>query len=181
MPGKVIGTQMNLGYPGTYARNPDCIIVNRIVSSTPSGSDGPNFGDPCVLRSDGTVSSVADFIAGSESFTAALFEGVAVREVKTDQTYPPVSNTNKYSPGQPCDVITRGNVSVLCRVGAPTAGGAVYVRTELNSSFPAGVVGGFEAAADSGKTVEVTNCKWATGLKDANSVTELAILTRNLP
>jgi hypothetical protein len=74
-------------------------------------------------------------------------------------------------------MLERGGVTVNVRVGTPTIGGAVYIRTVANASFPDGVVGGFEAAADGSNTVLLTNAKWAT-LKDANGVAELSILTR---
>ena len=39
------------------------------------------------------------------------------------------------------------------------------------------MVSGFEAEADSDKTIELTNAQWG-GPKDANGVAELVILTR---
>ena len=63
--------------------------------------------------------------------TAALFGGIALREVKSYVNYLGSGNTAPqnayYSPGYPCDVMKRGVISVLCRVGIPTAGGAVFV------------------------------------------------------
>jgi hypothetical protein len=171
MTGKAIGISMNLGYPGSFARNGDCVIMNRIVKLTDSA--GPAFGDPVILNTDNTYSK---FVATG---TLAAFAGVAVREVKQPTDYYDASGV--YEPGQPADVIERGAVSVVCRVGTPTAGGKVYVRIVANESIPAGVVGGFEAAADSTNTIELTNCRWATGLKDANNVAELTILSRNNP
>lgn len=170
MAGSVIGTSMNYGYPGTFARNGDCIIANRIVKST---SDPIAFGEAVILNPDNTVSRFG--AAG----TAATFDGIAVREVKQNTSYTPANGS--YTAGQPCDVIQRGSVSVACNVGTPTAGGKVYVRITANAGIPAGVVGGFEAAADGANTLEITNAKWATGLKDANNVSELTILSRNLP
>ena len=38
------------------------------------------------------------------------------------------------------------------------------------------VIGGFEAAADTGKNVELTNAQWK-GSADANGVAEMRILT----
>ena len=55
------------------------------------------------------------------------------------------------------------------------------MRIVANAEIPAGVVSGFEAAADSTNTIALTNCKWATGLKDANGITELCIVNRNNP
>ncbi|GAB6170557.1 hypothetical protein JCM15765_03840 [Paradesulfitobacterium aromaticivorans] len=171
MPGQAIGIAMNLGYPGSFARNGDCIIMNRLVKATDAA--GPAFGDPAVLNTDNTYSKF-----GAANVSADL-AGIAVREVKQTADY--YSSAGVYNPGEPCDVIERGNVAVLCNVGTPTAGGKVYVRITANVAIPAGVVGGLEAAADGVNTLELTNCKWATGKIDSNNVAELSILTRNKP
>ena len=72
----------------------------------------------------------------------------------------------------------RGSINVKCPRSTPSLGGAVYVRTAVNDSFPGCVVGGFEAEADSGKTQLLGNCQWG-GTADANGVAELIILTRS--
>ena len=171
MPIGAIGTSMNYGYPGSFARNGDCIVMARPIKST--DSVGPSFGDPVILNADNTYSKF-----GADG-TLAKFAGIAVREVKQASVY--TATGGVYAPGTSCDVIERGNVSVVCNVGTPTSGGAVYVRVVANESIPAGIVGGLEAAADSTNTIALTNCKWATGLKDANGVTELCIVNRNNP
>jgi len=170
MPGQAIGTSMLYGYPGSFARNGDCVIRNRIVKTT-----APAFGDPVVLNTDGTVTKFG--AAG----TAATFDGVAVREVMQNAAYLPAIGT--YAVGQPCDVIQRGSVSVICNVGTPTAGGAVYIRVTANAGIPAGVVGGFEFRSDTDddKCLLITNAKWTNGLIDANKVAELTILSRLNP
>lgn len=180
MPGKVIGTEMYVGFPGSFARNGDCVIAARTVLATDSA--GPDFGAPVVLNSDNTISDVAVFIAGGGTLAMATnFLGVAAREVKTAQTYYPTATIDEYLPGMPADVIERGSVCVICKVGTPTAGGVVYIRNTLNGAIPAGVVGGFEASADGGNTTEITNARWSTGKMDANGVAEITLLTRNLP
>lgn len=182
MPSKAIGTSLNYGFPGEFSRNGDCVIKSRFVFLT--DTVGPNFGDPCVLNSDatgGTWSSVAAAIARSVTVTAALIGGVAVRNVKQYSDYNNQNGIVNYLPGQPCDVIERGSVDVVCNVGTPTAGGGVWIRTVANGSIPAGVVGGFEAAADGSNSISITNMRWHSGLKDVNNVAELTILSRNLP
>ncbi|HWQ41314.1 MAG TPA: hypothetical protein VN456_04685 [Desulfosporosinus sp.] len=169
MPIGTIGISMNYGYPGSFARNGDCIIMNRMVKKT--DTVGPSFGDPVVLNTDNTYSKFG--AAG----TFALFAGIAIREAKQASTY--AATGGVYEPGTPCDVLQRGNISVVCNVGTPIAGGAVYVRITANGAIPAGIVGGLEAAADGANTIALTNCEWATGLKDANGVTELCIKNRN--
>lgn len=184
MPGTVIGIAMNIGYPGSYARNGDCVIAARPVK--PTDTANVNFGDPVVLNSDstgGTYSQLAGFVAGGGTFTQALFAGFAVREVKSAESFFGTGNSapswNYYSPGAPCDVIKRGSVVVKVNVGTPTAGGLVYVRTVLNGAIPAGLVGGVEAAADSTNTVQLTNCRFFTGILDGNNCAEVEILGIN--
>lgn len=172
MPGTAIGKSLNLGYPGNVSRSVDAIITNRVVKSTDSASI--NFGDPVILNSDNTYSKFG------ATGTAAAFAGIAARAVKQATVF----NSNvqgNYAPGEPCDVLERGSVTVTCNVGTPTAGGAVYARITANGAIPAGVVGGLEAAADGANTIQITNAKWKTGKMDANNTAEVTIIQRNNP
>ena len=54
----------------------------------------------------------------------------------------------------------------------------MYIRTVANDTIPTGIIGGFEASEDTGKTVELTNCEWHGG-KDANNVAEIRIMSCN--
>jgi len=166
MPGKAIGITFNHGYPGTISRLGDEISRTRPLKE---GSADLYFGDPVVLNTDGTFEKFGD------SHTAAQFAGVAMRRVKGATQY--LSQSAYYTSLEPTDVLERGGVTVNVNVGTPTIGGPVYIRVAANASIPAGVVGGFEAAADGANTVQITNAKWST-LKDANGVAELTILTR---
>ena len=75
-------------------------------------------------------------------------------------------------------VLERGAATVVCNVGTPKANGKVYVRVKANTSIANGVVGGFEAAADSTNTIEIPNMRWTSGAMDANRVCEVTLLTR---
>lgn len=165
MPGKVIGTMMNFGYAGTQSRQADAIIQNRVA-------DG-NI--PFGLAVKLTAQNKWKLVATGD--TAAAVAGIAVREVIQANTYNPQSNPD-YLSGDPCDVMTRGNVVVKCQRGTPTAGGAVYVRITANATYANAVVGGFEAEADAANTVQVTNIEWTTGLVDSNGMAEVTIKTR---
>lgn len=167
MPGGVIGTQMGFGFPGQTARQPQDIVRNHPVAA---GAENIYFGDPVVINADGTARKFGD------ADTAAKFAGVAARRIKQAFHYPDQS-FGYYMEKEPCDVILRGNVSVKVNAGSPTVGSPVYIRTAENASFPAGVIGGFEAAADGTNTILLTNAKWAT-TADSNGVAELAILTQ---
>ncbi|MGD8188563.1 structural cement protein Gp24 [Brevibacillus ginsengisoli] len=171
MPGSVVGKSLNLGYPGNISRSADAIITNRIVKLTDAANI--NFGDPVVLNGDNTYS------AFGATGTAATFAGIAVREVKQSTDY--FAGQGFYKPGQPCDVVERGSVTVVCNVGTPTAGGDVYVRITANGSVPNGVVNGFEAAADGANTIKLPGVKWKTGKLDSNRVAEVTITQRNNP
>lgn len=171
MPGTTVGKSLNLGYPGNISRSAEALIENRFVRSSDSASI--NFGDPVVLNNDNTYS------AFGATGTATTFAGIAVREVKQNTDY--LNPSGSYAPGQPCDVAHKGTLTVKCNVGTPTAGGSVYIRITANGSIPAGVVGGFEAAADGANTIAIPNLKWRTGKIDANKVAEVTIVTRNQP
>lgn len=168
MPGQVIGIELPLGYPGSYARTPDCIIMNRLVHQE---SNAVAFGSAVVLKEDNTYSAF-----GADN-TAEEFAGIAVREVKMATDYYN-QNAVAYLAGQPCDVLERGNIVVACKKGTPTAGSKVYVRVAENESYPGSQIGDFEAEADAGSTVELTGLCWTTGRVDSNGCAELTIKNR---
>ena len=173
MPGKVIGIKMITGYVGTVSASADAIIQARIAKKL------IKFGEPVVLvEAENKYLGVADSVAGGTSFTATQFAGIAVREVVQANVYDP-QETPGYAANSVVDVLTRGQCTVLCQRGTPTAGGTVYVRTVANASYPTAVVGGFEAADDSGKVVALTNVQWTTGNMNADKVAEVTVLTRN--
>ncbi|QDX92061.1 hypothetical protein EEL30_06570 [Brevibacillus laterosporus] len=171
MPGGVVGKSLNLGYAGSVSRSADAIITNRLVRST--DKEDITFGAAVVLNSDNTYSKFGSY------GTAEAFAGVAVREVKQSTDY--FGDQGFYRPGQPCDILERGSVTVICNVGKPSAGGDVFVRIKANPSVPNGVIGGFEAAEDGTNTVKITGVKWKTGKIDTNKVAEITILSRINP
>ncbi|OPY84197.1 MAG: hypothetical protein A4E65_00335 [Syntrophorhabdus sp. PtaU1.Bin153] len=171
MPGKVIGTSMNVGFPGSYARTPDCIMKARKVKTT-----GFDFGDPVVLNTDNTYTKFG------ASGTLAKFAGFAVREVKQFAGSFTSQGDGSYAVGDVADVLERGEICVTVTRGTPVAGGAVYVRTVLGGTPDSGaVVGGIEAEApgDGGTSIQLTNCAFSTGEMDANGVAEVVVKTRN--
>lgn len=182
-------TGLNYGFPGTMSRLGDPLVVSKpVLGTTP---DNIAFGAPVVViptaGGGDTVVSVYDYVLSSGSggqsgtFTAAKFAGVAIREVKSELVYPANPDTPQsgaYAPNEECEFAVRGTISVVINVGTPASQGIVYVRVTTNSSFPNGAVGGFEAAADGGHTVALTNCVFKNGNIDANNVTEITILER---
>jgi hypothetical protein len=172
---------MNLGYPGTFSRNGDCIIAARLVKST--DTNNVYFGDAVFLNGDSTGGTFSDAVQIGGSITMAAFAGIAVREVKSNETFLPVPTLGFYAPGAPCDVLERGAVIVPYHAfsanPAPVAGGKVYLRIATNGVGTA--VGQFESAADGGNTIQLTNAFFTTGLLDANNNVEITLVGRNLP
>lgn len=158
-----IGTDMPHGQAGSYARQPDMIVNTR-----PAGEGVIPFG--AALTYDSNKRAV---VFGTQSDNK--FIGVAAREIKPALDYLNQS-IGQYSYGDPVPVFMRGAVNVKCQRSTPSLGGAVYVRTAVNESYPGCVVGGFEAESDSGKTVMLGNCQWGGGA-DADGIAELKILT----
>lgn len=177
MPGSAVGIELNYGYPGSFTRSIDTIVTPRtlksVITSGAETKDSVAFGEPVIINTDNTYTRFG------ATGTAATFAGIAVREVKQAVDY--YNGSGSYVPGEIMDVMERGSIAVKCNVGTPTAGGKVYVRVTANGSIPAGVVGQFEAAADSTNTIEITNARWKTGKIDSNRVAELTILTRVNP
>jgi len=184
-------TGLNLGFPGNVSRLADDVIASRPVLTT---ANAIPFGSAVVIISNNagtfgggdSYESVADFIAGGGTMTAALFAGVAVRNVKTLLSYTSLGNNDdvaqigQFAPGELAEVLERGSITVVCNVGTPVSQGAVYLRIAANASIPAGVVGGFEAAADGANTIDLSTVGvvWRTGAKDANNVAEITLKTR---
>lgn len=165
MPGKVIGTSMNVGYPGTQSRQADAIIQNRVADGAIA------FGLAVKLTDANKWKQIETGDADTD------VAGIAVREVVQANVYNPQSNPD-YLDGTPADVMVRGNCIVKCQKGTPTAGSAVYVRITADDAHPEYLVGGFEAAADGAKTVQVTNIEWTTGVMDSNLACEVTVKTR---
>lgn len=177
-------TGLNVGFPGNPSRTGD--EVNAARQADPSNSHAISFGDALVLignSTGGTWRNVADYISQGGAFTAAKFSGVAIRNVKTMLQYSSLNGgtldpIGSYVAGEMAEAIERGSVTVVVNVGTPVAGGAVYIRTVLNGAIPAGVVGGFEAAADGSNTVLLTSVVFRTGNLDVNNIAEITLLNR---
>lgn len=159
---QAIGLEMPHGGAGTFARQPDSVIDTFAVG----GSDPIPFGAALKLSSGKVVALGA-------SGSPVDFIGVAGAEIKTALSLD-AQGAGKYAAGDPIPVIRRGCVNVKCQKGTPAVGGAVYLRITANTSYEDAVVGGFEAEADSNKTIKLNGCEWA-GAKDAAGVAELRL------
>ena len=161
MPVSVIPVTGFLEQPvGAISQTDFPLISPRLVNPTDTLSI--NFGDPFVLNAGNTYSSVAQYITtnGVAAFLAAMQEmdltyalGIAREAVQTNSYYPLQGGQSMaqgaYPPGTMVNGLTRGTINVLINNGTPAgAGSPVYIRTALNGSIPAGVVGQFEAVPD---------------------------------
>lgn len=148
-------TTLNVGFLGAVSRIGKRTITARQVLST--SATGPSFGDPCVLvptnGGGDTMQSVKDYIAAGGTFAASKFAGVAVREVKTNLSYVAMETIGtgqigSYGPGEMGEILEEGSCTVKINVGTPLSQNPLHVRVALDGTIPAGVVGGFEATAD---------------------------------
>jgi hypothetical protein len=146
-----------------------------VGSGIPAGTFITAVGTSTITLSKSATST------GAQTLTFGWFAGIAVREVKTQLTYPVTpgaSQVGVYQPGQMCEVLVRGSITAKVTVGTPVAGGPVYMRTILNGSIAAGIVGDLEAAPDTVNTVVLPNAYFKTGVLDANNVSEVTLLSR---
>lgn len=166
---QTIGTKMTAGFAGSYARQPDMVVMTRPAG----GSANIPFGTPLIYE-DGAV------VAAGSGTTADKFVGVAGREMKSSLEY--LEQTpGEYAPGDPVSVFERGSIQVKAYGDtAPALGGPVYllISTGSASGLTTAPVPSFATVADSSNTVQLTNCQWG-GPADANGIAELVILTRN--
>lgn len=131
-----------------------------------------------------TLSQATTATANTVNLYIATFAGIAIREVKTQLTYPitpGASLIGNYLPGQLCEVLERGSVTVKIPVGTPITNGSVYLRTVLNGAIPAGLLGDLEAAPDGTNTIVLAPSHpvvFRTGVLDGNNVAEITLLNR---
>jgi hypothetical protein len=170
--GQVINvTGPNNGFQGSVSRFGERLITAReFIPYT--ASNNLYFGDPAIIlpgvgNGGGAFTSVADAVANSAAniaLIASAFAGMAVREVKTQLTYPAgqtpgIQQVGYYANQQIAEVLERGSGTVLLSVGAPQAGAQIYTRVVLNGAVPAGTVGDWEtnpAATDLFSTTATT-------------------------
>jgi hypothetical protein len=162
MSGKTIGLNFNHGFAGSYARQPDSVIMTK-----PNvGSAAIPFGAPVMQAAGGVQFPTA-------SLTAATFVGIAARQVQTSANYFAQNDAGQYNQNDAVPVFQVGRINVKVADGTPALYGDVYVRTVASG---AKAIGDFECTSDSTNSVKLTNCQWG-GPKDANGVAELVIFT----
>lgn len=180
-------TGLNLGSIGQVSRLGERVITSRPVFAG-TGFTNISFGDTVVINTTtapDSYQSVAGFIAAGGTFTAALFAGIANREVKTNLNFTSLGNngapqTAYYAPNEMGEALERGSIVVKINNGTPVSQNPLFVRIALNGAIPAGVVGGLEAVADGSNTVSLAaiGVIFRTGVLDANGCAEITLKTR---
>ena len=169
MPGTTIGITMDFGYPGQASRHGDEVSRTRPVAAD---SEEIKFGAPVAQNDDGSVTA---WKADTKDYK---FAGIAMRKVKGATVWPS-QNFGSYKAQEPCDILQRGGISVICAWGTPHVGADVYVRTKVaDGTSPAGAaLGDLGAADETGNCVKLTGVKWSS-TADGRGVAELTMLTR---
>lgn len=109
---QIIGAEMEHGFAGSYARQPDMIVVTR-----PVGEKEPlPFGMALMYDANGAV-----VLMQGSGVTADRFAGVAGREMRSALSYTD-QNTGAYTTGDAGSVFQRGSINVLCQKGTPKRG-----------------------------------------------------------
>lgn len=185
-------TGLNLGAIGQVSRLGERVITSRPVFAG-AGAANINFGDSVVITPNptgggDTYQSVAGFIAGGGTMTAALLAGIANREVKTNLAYTSLGNNGApqiafYAPNELAEALERGSIVVKINNGTPVSQAPVFLRVALSAGIPAGVVGGFEAVVDPvtpANTISLASIGvvFRTGVLDANGCAEITLKQR---
>ena len=179
-------TGLNYGFAGDYTSIYDREVIAKPV--TPTAKVNINFGDPVTVitnQLNGYFQSVADFIAQGGTFTAALFRGIAKREVKTTFAYSNLltqtPQRGSYGVNEFCEAGVRGSMLINLNAGVPLLNGPVYIRITANAAVPAGIVGGFEgapASADAANLVAIPNLLFKSSNVDVNGNADVLMPTR---
>lgn len=162
-------TTVPAGVAGTVSDEKNTVVETGVLDTT---TPPTQFGVPVKLTASGDVSAIE---AGD---TADVFYGIIVR-CNPDKTAD--ANFNGFGAGSPdpeqiasIAVGGPGYVTVLCSVGTPVKGGAVYMR--VVEALPK-MIGDLEADSDGGNSVVVPELVWDANGKDSDDVARVRIST----
>lgn len=157
--------RMPAGIPGSITRPNTALTV--LAGQLSIANLFQSYGTPVVFEAAtgrlrpviaaDVAASVVGFLVRPYPYTGSTVLGVSV---------PPQA-------GGTADRMTHGFMSVKVTNGTPTPGGAVYTRTILNGSIPAGFIGDIEAIADGVNTFIIPGATFTGGM-DANGNSEIA-------
>jgi len=161
---QTIGKELNYGFAGNFARNPDAIITTRPNGST----ENILFGSALIYDTSGNV------IPADATTTMDNFAGIAAFQMKSALDYQNQGKGGEYAPMEAVSVFQRGSISVICKDGTPAQNGEVFIYTTASGTMN---VGDFTADSAALGTVQIENAQWGTAA-DPNGITELVLLTR---
>jgi hypothetical protein len=174
-------TGLPLGFPGHVTRGggaPQNISSKQVLTTT---ANPIQFGQAVVINAaTNSYQSVADFINGGGTMTAALLAGIAVEEVKTTGVFPSTPGQDvvgSYPQGDYADALNFGSIIVTVNNGTPVSQAPVYLRIAANVAVPNGVIGGLEAGSTTG-TIELPGVVFTNGSMDSNNSAEITFLNR---
>ena len=192
MPAAVIPvTGLIQGPIGSISQSDTPLTTNRLVN--PADTLSIAFGEPLVLNSNNTYSSVKTYITtDSSSVTGSTPIAFAQANVKTNTVYPnnssaSIANSGVYLPGQPCDALVRGTITVAVPYGTPAGAGAqCYIRTSTSGSYPNSAIGQIEGSSLTGNTLLTNGIVFTTGVLSTDPQTgqisaQVTILVRLIP
>lgn len=151
------------GVAGDVTRPDDTIVESGLLNA----SQAPDaFGVPLKIAS-------GKFEAVETGDAATDFYGILSRVAPSisgslDQTFAGATPNTDSVQG----IVVRGYVNVLCTVGTPARGGAVFMRVTAATGK---AVGDLEATADGADSVALAGVIWAVDGKDADNVSEIRI------
>lgn len=151
------------GVAGDVTRPDDTVVESGLLNAAKAPAA---FGAPVKVVS-------GKFEAVEADDAAAVFYGIISRVAPSiagdlNQTF--AGGTP--NAGSVQGIVVKGYVNVVCPVGTPARGGAVYMRVKTATGK---AVGDFEATADSTNSVLLPGVTWAVDGKDANNVSEIRI------
>lgn len=181
LPGRFVGRRftqdaaftyrMGAGFPGTVTRtHPASIWPGQNDPTNPATAWGQAL---LINSSANTWRSVLTSDDAIDAIQGILVRPFPVQEGSgSDYGAQEFGTGGPVVPGQPLDILKSGSIIVLVN-GTPALGGPVYLW--VAAATGSHIVGGFEAAASSGNTVELTadGQTYFNGPPDASGFAEL--------
>jgi hypothetical protein len=162
--------RMGAGYAGAVNRSHPASIEPCFPDQTNPPTD---FGQPVVI--DGS-SHLPRAILYTDNGADAIY-GITVRpfpiqQAQASNDYAAIGlGSNGLPKSQAMDVLRSGYIMAKLNVTGAVKGGRVYVWAVATSGSH--VIGGFEVAACSGKTVLLDEKSYYNGVEDANKIVEI--------
>lgn len=163
--------RMGAGFAGDVNRSHPASILPGLNDPT---NPATAWGQPLLMN--GAANSYRSILTTDDAITdidAVLVRPYPVQEGSgSNYGAAPFGGGGPVNPGQPLDALVSGFILVAVN-GAVQKGGKVYIWVAASTGLH--VLGGFEAAASDGNTIELASTKiYYNGPADANGIAELA-------